>query len=86
MIFYCENCELKYNSNTSDTGRCPLCSKSVKQYFKKPKYCKGNPKKVSIRAGVNNLIKGSADKAKGKQDWFLNNIGIGKRKVGRQPL
>ena len=85
MIVFCENCQINYNDKSSDTGKCPLCTKSVKQYLKAPNYYKGDSHKASIKDGVRNLIKESAKKVGGTQDWFLNSTAPGKRKVGRQP-
>lgn len=86
MIVFCENCQVNYNDKSSDTGKCPLCTKSVKQYLKAPNYYKGDPTKQSIKQGVNNLIKESAKKRLGgSNDYFLNSTAPGKRKVGKQP-
>ena len=81
---YCENCELNYNEKTSDTGKCPLCTKKPNSYLKKPKYFKGTPEKQSIRQGVYNLVKGFKKSTNIRNNY--GKVGIGKRKVGRQSL
>ena len=81
MATYCENCELTYNEKTSDTGKCPLCTKSANSYLKKPKYVRGNKKRASVKSSVNFLLKTKSMKS--EFDFSGNNLGVGKRKVGK---